>query len=129
MAVDGNEIIVQTGSDGAEVTIGSQKGATFSRNAEMLDVSTKGSDDAAYLPGKRTFTVDCNSFYVAGDAALAALVTAYEAGNTFSLVWSNDDGSTDYKKASAYVSSMSVDAPAHGPAEISISFQCTGAVS
>tara|TARA_R110000868_G_scaffold191793_3_gene436048 strand:+ start:206 stop:592 length:387 start_codon:yes stop_codon:yes gene_type:complete len=128
MAIDGNEIGILVGSD----LIGSQKGATITRSAEMLDVSTKADDDASFLPGKRTMNVEANAFYVTGDTAYGALVTAYEAGSSVTLVWSDDANAVSpgtVKTASAYVSNMSVDAPAHGPAEISISLQASGNVT
>ena len=127
MAVDGNEIGIIIGSD----LIGSQRGATITRSAEMLDVSTKADDDAAFLPGKRTMNVEASAFYVTGDTAYGALVTAYEAGNSVTMVWSDNanSGASAVKSASAYVSNMSIDAPAHGPAEISISLQATGNVT
>ena len=127
MAVDGNEIGILIGSD----LIGSQKGATITRSAEMLDVSTKADDDASFLPGKRTMNVEANAFYVTGDTAYGALVTAYEAGTSVTMVWSDAANSTGaaHKSASAYVSNMSVDAPAHGPAEISISLQASGNIT
>lgn len=128
MAIDGNEIGILIGTD----LIGSQKGATITRSAEMLDVSTKADDDASFLPGKRTMNVEANAFYVTGDTAYGALVTAYEAGTAVTLVWSDNANAVSpatVKTASAYVSNMSLDAPAHGPAEISISLQASGNVT
>ena len=127
MAVDGNEIGITIGG----TLIGSQKGASISRAAEMLDVSTKASDEAAFLPGKQTMTVECSAFYVAADTAYAALVDAYEDGDSVTMVWTDtaNGAASTVKTASAYVSSLSLEAPAHGPAEISISLQATGAVT
>jgi TP901-1 family phage major tail protein len=128
MAVDGNEVGIIIGSD----LIGSQKGASISRTAEMLDVSTKADDDAAFIAGKRTMNVECNAFYVTGDPAYVSLVTAYEAGTSVTMIWSDDANAVTpatVKTASALVSSLSLDAPAHGPAEISISLQATGNVT
>tara|TARA_R110000772_G_scaffold203982_4_gene314136 strand:+ start:1585 stop:1971 length:387 start_codon:yes stop_codon:yes gene_type:complete len=125
MAVDGNEIGIVIGTD----LIGSQKGATITRSAEMLDVSTKSSDDASFIAGKRTMNVEANAFYITGDTAYGALVTAYEAGTPVALIWSdnaNDASPTAVKSAGAFVTNMSLDAPAHGPAEISISLQVSG---
>lgn len=128
MAIDGNEIGIIIGSD----LIGSQRGATITRSAEMLDVSDKTDDDAQFLAGKRTMNVECNSFYVTGDSAYGSLVTAYEAGSAVTFIWSDDanGGSPGtVKTASAFVQNMSLDAPSHGPAEISISLQASGNVT
>lgn len=127
-AVDGNEIGVLIGS----TLMGYQKGLSISRNADMLDVSTKADDDAVFLPSKRTMTVDCDAFYVSGDGAYGDLVTAYEAGSAVTVVWTdnaNAGSPTTVKTGSAYVSSLSLSAPAHGPAEISISLQVSGNVT
>ena len=128
MAVDGNEIGIIIGS----TLIGSQRGATITRSAEMLDVSTKADDDAAFIAGKRTMNVECSAFYITGDSAYGDLVTAYEAGNSITMIWSdnaNAGSPAAVKTASAYVQNMSIDAPAHGPSEISISLQATGNVT
>jgi TP901-1 family phage major tail protein len=128
MAVDGNEIGILIGSD----LIGSQRGATITRSAEMMDVSDKTSDEAKFLPGKQTMNIECSAFYVAADTAYGALVDAFEDGQSVTVVWSDNANGltpTTVKTASAYVTSLSVDAPAHGPAEISISLQATGAVT
>ena len=128
MAVNGNTILVTVG--GAE--IGSQRGASFESSADMLDVSDKTSNDAKFLAGKNTDTVSCSSLYVVADTAQAALRTAYNAGSTVSLIW--HEASTDgtdgtgatLLTATALVSSLSVSAPEHGPAETEVSFQVTG---
>ena len=129
MAVNGNTILVTVG--GAE--IGSQRGASFESSADMLDVSDKTSRDAKFIAGKNTDTVSCSSFYVVGDIPQAALRTAYDAGTTVSLIWHEgaDDGTdtvgaTLRTAATAFVSSLSVSAPEHGPAETEVSFQVSG---
>jgi hypothetical protein len=128
MAVNGNTIIVQ--ADATE--IGSQRGASFESAAEMLDISDKTSNDAKFLPGKNTETVSCSAFYVVGDTAQAALRTKYEAGGTVALHWfegvtdGTDGTGASLRSASAYVSSLSVSAPEHGPSETEVSFQVTG---
>lgn len=128
MAVNGNTILVTVG--GAE--IGSQRGASFESSADMLDVSDKTSNDAKFIAGKNTDTVSCSSLYIVADTAQAALRTAYDAGSTVSLIWheastdgTNATGST-LLTATALVSSLSVSAPEHGPAETEVSFQVTG---
>lgn len=129
MAVNGNTILVTVGG----VEIGSQKGATFESSAEMLDVSDKTSDSAKFLAGKTNDTVSCSSLYVVGDTAQAALRTAYNAGTSVSLIWheqstdgTDGTGSTLLTAATAFVSSLSVSAPDHGPAETEVSFQVSG---
>ncbi len=128
MAVNGNTILVTVG--GAE--IGSQRGASFESSADMLDISDKTSNDAKFIAGKNTDTVSCSSLYIVADTAQAALRTAYDAGSTVSLIWheastdgTNATGST-LLTATALVSSLSVSAPEHGPAETEVSFQVTG---
>jgi hypothetical protein len=121
MAVNGNTILMKIGTD----TIGSQKGVSFESSAEMLDISDKTDEDAVFIPGKRTDTVSLSSFYVVADTAQAALRTAYEANTPVTLFWA--EGGTDLKtNTTSYISSLSVSAPEHGPAESEVSLQVSG---
>jgi hypothetical protein len=121
MAVNGNTILMKIGTD----TIGSQKGVSFESSAEMLDISDKTDEDAVFIPGKRTDTVSLSSFYVVADTAQAAMRTAYEANTPVTLFWA--EGGTDLKtNTTSYISSLSVSAPEHGPAESEVSLQVSG---
>jgi len=126
--VNGNSIIIYIGN----TAVGSQRGVTFDSSAEMLDISDKTSADAKFISGKRTDTVTLSSFYLAaGDAPQAALRTAYEAGSSVEVDWveSSTDGltGTGLRTAeNAFISSLSVNAPEHGPAETEVTLQITG---
>ena len=121
MAVNGNTILMKIGTD----TIGSQKGVSFESSAEMLDISDKTGADAVFIPGKRTDTVSLSSFYVVADTAQAAMRTAYEANTAVTLFWA--EGGTNLKtNITSYISSLSVSAPEHGPAETEVSLQVSG---
>jgi hypothetical protein len=126
--VNGNTILVTVGGN----VIGTQRGASFDSSADMLDISDKTSNDAKFLAGKTTDTVSCSSLYDVADTAQAALRTAYNDGSTVSLVWheASTDGTSatgaTLLTANAFVSSLSVSAPEHGPAETEVSFQVTG---
>tara|TARA_R110000765_G_scaffold307505_1_gene401325 strand:+ start:238 stop:636 length:399 start_codon:yes stop_codon:yes gene_type:complete len=126
--VNGNTILVTVGGN----VIGTQRGASFDSSADMLDISDKTSRGAKFLAGKNTDTVSCSSLYDVADTAQAALRTAYNDGSTVSLVWheASTDGTSatgaTLLTASAFVSSLSVSAPEHGPAETEVSFQVTG---
>ena len=120
-AVNGNTILMKIGTD----TIGSQKGVSFESSAEMLDISDKTDADAVFIPGKRTDTVSLSSFYVVADTAQAAMRTAYEANTPVTLFWA--EGGTNLKtNITSYISSLSVSAPEHGPAETEVSLQVSG---
>lgn len=125
MAVNGNTILMKIGTD----TIGSQKGVSFESSAEMLDISDKTDEDAVFIPGKRTDTVSLSSFYVVADTAQAAMRTAYEANTPVTLFWAEDIGAgvVNFKtNTTSYISSLSVSAPEHGPAETEVSLQVSG---
>lgn len=128
MAVNGNTILVTVG----DAEIGSQRGASFDSSADMLDISDKTSNDAKFIAGKNTDTVSCSSLYVQADTAQAALRTAYNAGSSVTLKWheASTDGTdgtgSTLLTATAFVSSLSVSAPEHGPAETEVSFQVSG---
>jgi predicted secreted protein len=129
MAVNGNTIIVTVG--GAEVA--SQRGATFDSSADMLDISDKTTNNAKFIAGKKTDTVTCNALYTEADVPQEALRTAYAAGTSVSLIWheASTDGTDDTggplrTAATAFISSLSVNAPEHGPAELDATFQVSG---
>ena len=128
MAVNGNTILVSVGGQ----EIGSQKGASFESSADMLDVSDKTSRNAKFIAGKNADTVSCSSFYVVGNGPQLALRTAYNAGSEVTLVWhegstdGTDDTGAGLYTSLALVSSLSVSAPEHGPAESDVSFQVQG---
>ena len=121
MAVHGNTILMKIGTD----TIGSQKGVSFESSAEMLDISDKTDEDAVFIPGKRTDTVSLSSFYVVADTAQAAMRTAYEANTPVVLFWA-EGGANLKTNTTSYISSLSVSAPEHGPAETEVSLQVSG---
>ena len=122
MAVNGNTILMKIGTD----TIGSQKGVSFESSAEMLDISDKTDEDAVFIPGKRTDTVSLSSFYVVADTAQAAMRTAYEANTPVVLFWAESGGTNLKTNTTSYISSLSVSAPEHGPAETEVSLQVSG---
>ena len=121
MAVNGNTITIKIG----DVVVGSERGCTIDSAAEMLDVSTKSDDDAAFIAGKRTDTVTLSSFYIVSDTAQAALRTAYEAGSVVEVDWV-EGGASLNQCDNALVSSISISAPDHGPAEAEVVLQCSG---
>lgn len=120
--VNGNTVLLKIGAN----VIGSQRGVSFESSAEMLDISDKTDDDAVFIPGKRTDTVSLSSFYDVGDTnGYAAMRTAYEANTPVTLFWA--EGGADLKtNTTSYISSLSVSAPEHGPAECEVSLQVSG---
>tara|TARA_R110000824_G_scaffold240314_1_gene428953 strand:+ start:444 stop:848 length:405 start_codon:yes stop_codon:yes gene_type:complete len=127
MAVNGNTIIIHTG----DAVVGSQRGVTIDSATEMLDVSDKTDTDAKFIPGKRTDTVTLSAFYVRDDTAQAALRTAYNTNAAVEVDWfhtSTDglSGSGEFTCLTGYISSLSVSAPDHGPAETEITLQISG---
>ncbi|OYD08547.1 phage tail tube protein [Paludifilum halophilum] len=63
------------------VTLGGQGDATLNRGAEEVDVSAKtdGNGYGDFLPGRKSWSVECEGFIVDGDAAYEQLETKYEA--------------------------------------------------
>ena len=124
--VNGNSIIIWIN----ETNVGYQKGVTIDSSADMLDVSDKTSAAAKFLPGKTTDTVSCSAFYVRDDGAYTALRTAYDTGIEVEVDWfhTSTDGATGTgeQTAQALISSLSVSAPEHGPAELEMTLQITG---
>jgi TP901-1 family phage major tail protein len=68
-----------TGTTPNLVVLGGQGDATLNREAEEVDVSAK--TDGAYgdfLPGRKTWSIECEGFIVESDAAFNRLEDAYE---------------------------------------------------
>lgn len=133
MAVNGNTIVLYADVSGTATAVGAQRGVSFNRSAEMLDVSDKSDADGKFIAGKRTDTVSLSSFYVESDAAYRALRTAWEGGTAITATWYEDqtddatDNPTSFKSCTgALVTSISIDAPANGPAECEIQLQISG---
>jgi TP901-1 family phage major tail protein len=74
-----------TGAPDTYTAVGSQRELTRSFSTDTIETTSKDDEDKTFLAGKRGSTLSMSALYVPGDAAKAALMTAYEAGDLIRL--------------------------------------------
>ena len=120
--------------DSQDKIIAGQRGASLSRSAETIDVTTKDGDLwAASIAGFKSWSVDCDGAWIEGDASQAKLNKAFLAGEevkvTVYMNVSGSDGSwssTEKFVGQAIITDYSFDLPYDDLASYSISLQGTG---
>ncbi len=127
-------VVLKTGNK----VIGGQRGASLSRSAETIDVTTKDGDYwSESVAGFRSFSIDCDGAFVEGDESLKTINEAYENGTPLDVVvYMNVDkgGSADVPTYSAkekyegkvIVTDFSYDLPYDDLASYSMTLQGTG---
>lgn len=131
--VTGMKCIV-TIHDSADKIIAGQRGASLSRSAETIDVTTKDGDLwSASIAGFKSWSVDCDGAWIEGDQSQKKLNEAFLNGTelkvTIYMNVSGEDGSwssTEKFTGQAIVTDYSFDLPYDDLASYSISLQGTG---
>lgn len=86
-------LYVDTGTE--QKVLGGQGDATFNRGAEEVDVSSKTDGEFGdYLPGRKSWSIECSGFMVEDDEALLALEQAFENRQTLSVAFKFPSGLT-----------------------------------
>lgn len=84
MALNGADVLIfaNTGTDAVPVwtVVGSQRDVTISEDTAVIDGSSKDGRAARVQAGRYSSTLSLDAVYVPGDAAYAALKTAFRAG-------------------------------------------------
>ena len=116
--------------------IAGQRGASLSRSAETIDVTTKDGDLwSASIPGFKSWSVDCDGAWIESDASQKKLNEAFLKGEEVEVtVFMNvnpggSDGSWESKEkfvGKAIITDYSFDLPYDDLASYSITLQGTG---
>ncbi len=130
MALNGNTTLLKVEGE----IVASQRNVTFSENRDTIDVTTKTGDgspaNSAFLAGRYSATATLSSLYVYSDTAFDAIEARMRNGLAVTLIRQNDSASSgtvaNFEEAQAFITSLSTDFPADGPAEAEASFQITG---
>lgn len=123
--INGTTVVVRMDIAGVPTVIGSQRAAGDNRTANPIDVTTKDDNgNRRIIPGLRSRSLTLDALYVAGNAAQAALKTAYENGTMVNLQ-RYEDG-TFSESAVAMVSSFSPSHPDQDASIVSVSFDIDG---
>ena len=108
------------------ILFGSQRGFTFERADELIDVTDKASRDKTYIAGKRGVVFTLDQFYVEGDGRYSAMQSAYEStGNAVTLtIYDNSSGSPVLRHSGGgRITSLSVNATSNEAAVVSMTVE------
>ena len=94
---------------------------------ELIETSELTSDTRSYVSGIRSGTASCTVFYDQADAVYAALETAYNGGNSVTLLFTFHSGAS--YSASAFITSLSPSIAMMDIVKCSVQFQLTGVVT
>lgn len=119
---------IETTTPGTYTVIGGQSGATLNRETNLIEVTSKDDGQwASSVPGVRSWSVDCEGFMVASDAALDKLENIWLANGTVKVEIALPSG----KKYSgnALIESLPLEMPADDAVSFSLSLTGTGALT
>ena len=120
--------------DSSDKIIAGQRGASLSRSAETIDVTTKDGDLwSSSIAGFKSWSIDCDGAWIEGDASQKKLNEAFLNGTelkaTVYMNVSGTDGhwsSTEKFVGQVIITDFSFDLPYDDLASYSISLQGTG---
>lgn len=128
----GKDFILKINTGTAEVpvwtTIGGQRGASLSRSADEIDVSSKTSDGwKATKAGLRSWSIDLDGLVILNDTGAQALEQGFNAGKEVNLQLLYPDGTAQTGWGS--ITDLSLDAPHDGEATTKGTVSGSGALS
>jgi predicted secreted protein len=126
--INGTDLGVYTGTVTPTI-IGLATSCTLTLNTDMRDTSNKGSAGfKAVLPGQKNWTISTEGLYNPSTTnSFITLYSAWLAGTALTLTWKNSTQDY-YWSGTAYITSLSQNAPLEGNVTWSVSFQGTGAI-
>lgn len=124
-------IYINTGTSEDEPTwtlLGGQRSGDLSRQADEIDASSKTTDGwKSTIPGLRSWSLDLESVYLAGDEGAEYLEAAFLAGKQVHIKFEYPDGS--YVTGWGSITECSLSAPHDDVATISGTISGDGALS
>lgn len=128
--IRGVEVLVQVKSGSSYVTIGGQKDATLTVDADTIDATTKDEGDwRVYLSGLKTWSVSCDGLYVDGDAAQQALINSFYTGTPVEIKMAKSGTGAFTASGQAIVTHLEIAAAMEDAVTFSVEFQGTGALT
>lgn len=104
--------------------VGGQRDMTIDRASDAIDVSSKDSPHAEFIPGRRSKTIQFDSLLVPNAAAYGKLAEAQENGELVRV--RRKDFGQEVLEADGVVTSLSEGFPDQGAATVSASIQISG---
>lgn len=131
MAVlDGTDVLISirtaTGTPDTYAVLATQVDSSRSLTRDVFETSSKDSDNKTYGAGKRDSTISVELRYTPGDAAVAALITAYESATGEIRVRLPARGADAAKQADAIVTDISEEYPDADAASRTVELQISG---
>ncbi|MFA4885449.1 MAG: phage major tail protein, TP901-1 family [Desulfotomaculaceae bacterium] len=129
--VAGVDVLVKiedSATPGTYVTLGGQSGATLNRSTNTIDATSKDANGwAENLAGVNSWSIDCEGFIVASDAAYGDLEDAWEGRDTVNVQILMPSG----KKytGNAIITDFPNEYPQDGAATFSLSLTGTGTLA
>ena len=127
MAVSGDTLLLYQSAS----VFGSQRGFTFDRSDELIDVTDKANRDKQYIAGKRSVTFTLDQFYVEGDGRYGVMRGNYEGTGTSVLLQIYDTSGLTPSLVHAgagKITSLSVTAVSNEAALLSMTVESDGDV-
>ena len=110
-----------------ETFLAGQRGATLNRSAETIDITNKVSAGwKEMITSVKEWSIDCDGVFVADDAALKQLETAFNNNTTVQVKIA--DGVWGYQ-GTAIITDFPIEAPYDDAATYSLTLQGTGALA
>ena len=104
---------------------GGERGVSISRRATTIDITAKADyPNRKKAAGWNDSSLTLDSVYVAGDAAYAAILAAYE-GYT-AVILSEQESAVVLYTATAYITEITKNAPQDGESTFTMSFEISG---
>lgn len=111
---------------GTFVAVAGQRNATFSEEAETIDVTSKMSDGYTENDyGLGSWNISCDGVYVLGNAQLIALRDAMRSKTLVKVRWT-ETGATKSEEGFAVITSREIEAPYDDAATYSIELTGSG---
>jgi TP901-1 family phage major tail protein len=121
MALKGSNVLLLVDNGTGFTPVGEQTNLTLESTQNLIEVTSKDDNHQKFLPGKKGDTIELEAFYVPDDAAYGLLKTAYDNGELIVVRRSEDGGTSEVEEASAWIGSISRNAPDGEAATVTIS--------
>lgn len=126
--IAGVDVLVYVDVATVATVLGGQSGATLNRSTNVVDTTSKDASGwAENVAGVNSWSVDCDGFMVASDAAYAELETKWMNRQTIDVEIRVPSGKT--YSGTAIIADFPAEFPQDGAATFSISLTGTGALA
>lgn len=128
--VKGDKVLVKLNDGISNIIVGAQRGGTLTITADTIEVTAKQDANKEFVPGRYSWTVDCDALVVVTDSARVLLESKILNGETVDVVFEVSDGTnTTTYSGTGIVTNYAITGSMDDVSTVSISIQGTGALS